>query len=288
MIEAFVLLNPITSYIWFGLLCISIGSLLNVIIYRLPLMLKARWCLECSELLNIPQKKQKTINLFYPRSFCVHCKHQIPFWHNIPLFSYLFLRGRCHACHKPISLQYPLIELTYVCLCLFAAWHFGFNLKLVYSLLFIGLVICLSVIDFKQQLLPDSLNYALIWLGLIANIQSTFTSLPNAVLSAVVAYHGLLLFTQLYYLVTKKTGMGNGDFKLYAAFGAWFGWTQLPLILLVSSLTGATVGIIYLRITHQSKETPIPFGPFLCLAGLISLFYGPEMIQWYITIIAKL
>ena len=271
--------------LFYGLLCLAIGSLLNVIIYRLPLMLQAAYRSECCKLLNISENKEEGINLFYPRSFCIHCKHQIPFWHNIPLLSFMLLKGRCHTCSKTISWQYPLVEASYLCLCIGAAWHFGFNVSLIWGVLFIAVILCLCVIDLKLQLLPDSLTYALLWLGLIANTQSIFTTLPNAVLSAAGAYIGLWLFTQLFFLMTGKIGMGNGDFKLYAAFGAWFGWTLLPLILLISSLIGACSGIFYLKITHQSKDTPIPFGPFLCFAGLISLFYGTEMIQWYMDLI---
>lgn len=265
-----------------GLLFLAIGSLLNVVIYRLPLMIEASWRSDCSRILDIPNKKQEAINLFYPRSFCVHCKHQIPFWHNIPLLSYLLLRGHCHACAKPIAWQYPVVEATYLCLCLYASLHFGATPMLLFSVIFIALLICLCVIDLKHQILPDSLTYALLWLGLIANTESLLTSLPNAVLSAAGAYLGLWLFIQLFYMVTGKVGMGHGDFKLYAAFGACFGWTQLPIILLVSSMTGAIGGIIYLKITQQSKNTPIPFGPFLCVGGLMSLFYGHDLIQWYL------
>ncbi len=276
-----ILLSPIVAYVFFGLACLAIGSLLNVIIYRLPLMLQAEWSSQCHNLLHIPEQEAPKINLFYPRSFCTSCNNMIPFWHNIPILSYLILRGRCKHCHQHISLCYPLVEGLCLFLSLFAAFNYGFHLSLVFVLLYIWLLICLFVIDLKHQLLPDSLTLSLLWLGLIANTQGEFTTLPNAVLSAAGAYLGLWLFIKLFYLLTGKIGMGEGDFKLFAAFGAWFGWSQLPLILLVSSFTGAITGIIYLKISRQTRETPIPFGPFLCVAGFISLFYGSAINQWY-------
>ncbi len=282
MLNEFYLLYPITSYVFLGLLSLAIGSLLNVVVYRLPLMLEAEWSSHCRSLLQLPEEQTSKINLFYPRSFCPQCKRIIPFWHNIPLFSYCILRGRCRQCHQSIPLRYPLVEAVCLILSLFSAYFFGFSLALIFILLFIWLLICLCVIDIQHQLLPDSLTFSLLWLGLIANTQSLFTSLPNAVLSSAGAYIILWLFIKLFYFITGKVGMGHGDFKLFAAFGAWFGWTQLPLILLVSSITGAITGIIYLKTTKKTKDTPIPFGPFLCFAGFLSLFYGQAIIQWYL------
>lgn len=275
-------LYPITTYIFFGLICLAVGSLLNVIIYRLPLMLQAEWSTQCHALLELPEASVKKINLFYPRSFCTNCKTMIPSWHNIPILSYAILKGRCRQCHEPISLRYPLVEAACLLLSLLAAHIFGFHFSLIFILLFVWIIICLCMIDLQHQLLPDSLTLSLLWLGLIANTQSLFTTLPNAVLSAAGIYLSLWLFIQLFYLVTGKIGMGEGDFKLFAAFGAWFGWTQLPLILLISTLSGAIVGMIYLKLSKKTRETPIPFGPFLCIAGLISLFYGAEINQWYL------
>ena len=282
MINYLLILGPLTTYLFFSVFTLAIGSLLNVFIYRLPKMLKEEWSAECRSLLELPAVPSEKINLFFPRSFCPNCKNTIPFWHNIPILSYCLLRGRCRKCHAPISWQYPLIEAACLTLSLLAALHFGFNLQLLFVLLFIWLLICLVVIDFQHQLLPDSLTYSLLWLGLIANTQALFTTLPNAVLSAAGAYLVLWTFIKLFYLLTGKIGMGNGDFKLFAAFGAWFGWTQLPLILLLSSTIGAIFGIIYLKSTGQTRQTPIPFGPFLCISALVSLFYGHTIIQWYL------
>lgn len=281
MIDGLLLLHPAFIYVYLALFSLAIGSLLNVIIYRLPLMLQAEWTSECRCLLELPEQPVEKVNLFFPRSFCPGCKKTIPFWHNIPLLSYCLLRGRCNQCHITIPYRYPLVELLSMGLSLFAAWHFGITLSLLFALPFIWLLIVICFIDLQHQLLPDNLSLSLLWLGLIANTQSLFTTLPNAVLSAAAAYLSLWLFIKLFYLLTGKIGMGHGDFKLFAAFGAWFGWTQLPFILLISSFMGAVTGIIYLKATGKTRETTIPFGPFLCIAGLISLFYGEEIIQWY-------
>jgi leader peptidase (prepilin peptidase)/N-methyltransferase len=246
-------------------------------------MMHAEWSTECRSFLDLPKKAADKINLFFPRSFCPHCKEQIPSWHNIPLLSYCFLLGRSQCCKQYISLRYPMVEALCLALSLFAAWHFGFTLMLIFALLFIWILIIIAFIDLQYQLIPDSLSLGLLWIGLIANTQSLFVTLPNAVLSASVAYGSLWLLIQLYYLVSGKVGMGNGDFKLFAAFGAWLGWTQLPLILLLSSISGAIIGIIYLKTAGKSKDTPIPFGPYLCVAGIVALFYGENIVSWYIS-----
>ncbi|KTC98056.1 prepilin peptidase [Legionella erythra] len=270
-------------YIFIGILSLLVGSLLNVVIYRLPIMLRDEFLRDYQELTNQSSPETKpSINLFLPRSFCPSCQNTVKARHNIPLFSYLWLRGRCAYCGHPISKRYPLVELLTLLLSLAAMWHFGLTLHLPFVLLFIWLLIPMFFIDLDHQLLPDSLTLGLLWLGLIANTANLFTPLPVAVLSAAGAYLVLWLFIQLFYLVTGKIGMGNGDFKLFAAFGAWLGWTQLPLILLLASISGAVIGSIYLRLQQKGTETPIAFGPFLCIAGLISLFYGQEIINWYL------
>ncbi|MDX2346115.1 MAG: A24 family peptidase [Legionella sp.] len=260
-----------------GVLSLLVGSFLNVVIYRLPRMLKTEWRTECEALLNRPQSKSPkapVFNLCLPRSSCLNCKKIIPFWHNIPILSFLLLKGRCCFCKTAISWQYPLIELICFTLSLAAGLYFGFNLSLIYALLFIWILICLAGIDLQHQLLPDALTLGLLWLGLLANTQHLFATLPDAVFGAIAGYLMLWLTMKLFYLCTKKIGMGHGDFKLLAAFGAWFGWALLPFILLAASITGAIAGLIYLKRTKQSKETPIPFGPFLCLAGLFTLFFS--------------
>jgi len=285
-IHEFLINNTWFIYLTLALLSLAVGSLLNVIIYRLPIMLMAEWKEHCCELFAIPdkgcQQNENGINLFLPRSFCPHCKALVKAWQNIPLISYILLKGQCAKCKGPISIQYPLIELLTMTVSLYAYNHFGFSLQLPFVLLGLWLLIPLIFIDLEHQLLPDSLTLSFLWLGLIANTQSVFVSLPNAVLSCAGAYLGLWLFIKIFYLITGKIGMGHGDFKLFAAFGAWFGWIFLPLILLISSLSGALVGVIYLYLSNKPRDTSIPFGPFLCFAGLVCLFWGQSIIEWYL------
>jgi leader peptidase (prepilin peptidase)/N-methyltransferase len=276
------LLYPWAAYTMLGVFSLAVGSFLNVLIYRLPLMLQSEWRTECRQLLELPEEPAKKINLFYPRSFCPGCKKMISAWQNIPLLSYIFLRGHCAHCKQHIPLRYPLVEFLCMSLSIFAAMHFGFNTTLPFALLFIWLIISMCFIDLQHQLLPDSLSLGLLWLGLMANTQSLFISLPVAVWSAIGAYLSLWLIMKLFWLYSGKVGMGHGDFKLFAALGAWFGWIQLPIILIISSVTGIITGLIYLKCTGKTRETPIPFGPFLCFAGLISLFYGEWFVQWYL------
>jgi leader peptidase (prepilin peptidase)/N-methyltransferase len=281
----------ITNHIWFmyvaiGLYSLAIGSLLNVVIYRLPIMLQREWKREYCELMGLEEDKTPPpLNLFFPRSFCPSCKAMVKSWQNIPILSYLFLRGRCYHCKSPISIRYPLIELGTMLLSLYACCHFGFTWQLPFALIALWLLICLLFIDLDHQLLPDSLTLSLLWIGLIANTQNLFTSLPDAVLSAAGAYVVLWLFIKLFYLVTGKIGMGHGDFKLFAAFGAWFGWKFLPLILLFSSIAGTIIGLLYLYLQDKSKDTTIPFGPFLCISGIAALFWGQEILTWYLHLV---
>ncbi|MCE0723753.1 MULTISPECIES: prepilin peptidase [Legionella] len=277
----------ITNHIWFmytaiALFSLAVGSLLNVIIYRLPIMLEGEWKQQYNDLIGIKEDTQQPINLFFPRSFCPSCNTTVKAWQNIPILSYLFLRGRCYQCKAPISIRYPLIELITMLLSLYASWHFGFTVQLIFALIAIWILICLIFIDLDHQILPDCLTLSLLWIGLIANTENLFTPLPQAVLSAAGAYMGLWMFIKIFYLFTGKIGMGNGDFKLFAAFGAWFGWIFLPLILLLSSISGTIIGLLYLRLHDKSKDTTIPFGPFLCISGLISLFWGHYIVNWYL------
>jgi leader peptidase (prepilin peptidase)/N-methyltransferase len=255
-----------------------------MIIHRLPIMLNTAWTTQCKTWLNISQSSStsKTINFFFPRSFCPTCNNTIPLWHNIPLLSYAICKGRCYACHTSIPKRYAYVELLTLLLFLVAGFYFQFTLTLVFALIFIALLICITFIDMAHQLLPDELSLTLLWTGLIANTQSLFTSLPNAVFSAAGAYLILWALMKIFFILTRKIGMGNGDFKLFAAFGAWFGWTMLPFILFFASLIGAIIGITYLKITKKSKDTPIPFGPFLCLSGFLALFFGQSIINWYL------
>ena len=267
-LQTIILSYPISMVILFSLCSLLVGSVLSMMIYRIPIMLELQ-----------PHRTGDTLiehlarfNLWVPRSHCQHCKKTVPAYHNLPLISYILLRGQCAFCHRRISWQYPIIEALTLGLSLFALYHFGYHLILLAVLPFIWFIICLGFIDLNHQLLPDSLTLSLLWLGLLINSQAMFCPLSCAGWSAAGAYISLWLFIQLFYLITGKIGMGNGDFKLFAAFGAWFGWMALSKILLIACILGSVIGIAYLRITHQNRNTAIPFGPYLCIAGLIQLF----------------
>ncbi|MBA4697629.1 MAG: prepilin peptidase [Legionella sp.] len=261
-------LSFIYFYTLWGLLGLAIGSFLNVVIYRLPKMLQEDWAHNCGS-------SSPTLSLLFPRSFCPRCKTAIKASQNIPLLSYFLLQKRCYGCHQPISGRYPLVELITGLFTLFTIAFFGFSIHTLFTLLFIWCAIALLFIDLETQLLPDSLTLGLLWLGLLANTDSAsaFTALPNAVFGAAGGYLSLWLFTQLFYLLRGKIGMGQGDFKLFAALGAWFGWQTLPFILFTASLTGAITGMLYLKWQKKDKDTPIAFGPFLVISGIYCLFF---------------
>ena len=264
----------------FGLL---IGSFLNVVIYRLPVIMQRDWRQQAREILELPSEpKQKTFNLILPNSCCPHCQHQIKPWENIPVISYLFLRGKCSNCKAPISLRYPLIELACGLLSGYIAFHYGFGWQAAGMLVLTWGLLAMSMIDCDHQLLPDSLVLPLLWLGLIANHFGLFTSLEDALWGAIAGYLSLWSVYWLFKLVTGKEGMGYGDFKLLAMLGAWGGWQVLPLTILLSSLVGAVLGVIMLRLRNQETSTPIPFGPYLAIAGWIALLWGDQITGTYL------
>ncbi|MBA2648164.1 MAG: prepilin peptidase [Legionella sp.] len=273
-------------YLFLALGSLSIGSLLNLIIFRLPLMIKYEWQQQCCELLQVKKKQKKhpiPFNLFFPRSQCPQCQALISAWQNIPLISYFVLKRRCYHCKQAISIRYPMIECLTMFLSVFACIHFGFSLKLVFVLPALYLLICLIFIDLDHHLLPDSLSLSLLWLGLIANTQHLFCSINEAIFGAVGGYLLLWLFINFYYLITGKRGMGHGDFKLFSAMGAWFGWILLGPMLLIACLSGAVVGLIYLYLNNKPKESHLAFGPFLCITAFVCLFWGNELLLWYLT-----
>lgn len=267
-------------YIFALLYGLATGSLLNVVIYRLPRMLKSEWLAQCAEYLAQDVPEKNTINLFFPRSFCPACNTTIKAHHNIPVLSWLWLKGQCKTCKHAISWRYPFIELLTALLFVINTWHFGLSWPLAFALIFISIIVALIFIDLDHQILPDSLTYSLLWTGLIANTQSIFAPLPDAVLGAAAGWFGLWIFIKGYALITGKIGMGNGDFKLFAALGAWFGWMCLPFILLFSCVVGSIVGLACLKWQHKSTSTPIPFGPFLCMAGLVVLWWKDDLLAW--------
>ena len=270
-----------------GLLGLCVGSFLNVVIHRLPRMMEREWKAQCAELRGEAPPEGEPLTLALPRSRCPHCGHQITALENIPLFSYLvLLRGKCAGCGQRISPRYPIIELLTGLVSAYAAWHFGPTLQLAGALLLIWALIALSAIDFDTQLLPDSITLPLLWLGLLFNLSATFAELPAAVIGAMAGYLALWSVFWLFRLATGKEGMGYGDFKLLAALGAWLGWPLLPAIILISSVVGAVVGVTLIIAARHGRNVPIPFGPYLAAAGVITLFWGDAITRGYLGLIA--
>jgi len=268
------LLSPGLAIAAAGLLGLLIGSFLNVLIHRLPKMMERQWAAECAQLSGQPAPASEPYNLLVPRSQCPHCGHTIRWYENIPVLSYLFLRGQCSACGKAISLRYPLIELGTGALFAWCIWRYGLTPTGLAWCGFSATVLALALIDWDTTLLPDDLTQPLLWAGLvIAALRWNTIALPDALWGAVAGYLSLWLVYWSFKLVTGKEGMGFGDFKLFAALGAWFGWSALIPIILVASLGGAIVGI---ALKLKLKQNHVPFGPFLALAGLTAMVYGPQ------------
>lgn len=265
-----------------ALLGLLVGSFLNVLVHRLPVMLERQWQQEAQEVLGLEQTTHERFDLCLPASRCPHCQHRIRAWENIPLLSYLALRGRCSACKGCISVRYPLVELASALLSLLVAWHFGPGLAALAVLLLTWGLIALSLIDADHQLLPDALVLPLLWLGLIVNANGLLVPLANAVWGAVAGYLSLWSVYWLFKLVTGKEGMGYGDFKLLAMLGAWGGWQVLPLTLMLASLAGALIGLALVRLRRAQMGAAVPFGPYLAIAGWIAVLWGDEIVASYL------
>jgi leader peptidase (prepilin peptidase)/N-methyltransferase len=265
-----------------SLLGLFVGSFLNVVIHRLPRMMERDWHAQAAELRGEPPPAQERFNLATPRSRCPHCGHLITALENIPVVSYLLLRGRCRHCGAQIGRRYPVVELLTATLSGYAAWHFGFGVAAVGALLFLWSMVALAFIDLDTQLLPDSLTLPLLWLGLAFNLATTYADLTSAVVGAMTGYLALWSVYWLFKFATGKEGMGYGDFKLLAAIGAWLGWQMLPLTILFSSLVGALVGIVLIVLTRHGRNVPIPFGPYLAAAGILALFWGESLTTLYL------
>jgi len=274
--------DPLAFTILAGLLGLFVGSFLNVVIHRLPRMMERDWHAQAAELRGEEPPASERFNLATPRSRCPHCGHQITLLENIPLVSYLLLRGRCGHCGAGISKRYPTVEATSALLSAYAAWHFGFGAAALGALLFVWAMVALTFIDLDTQLLPDDITLPLLWLGLAFNLGATYAELPAAVIGAMAGYLALWSVFWVFKLATGKEGMGYGDFKLLAAIGAWLGWQMLPLTILLSSLVGAVVGIALIVFARHGRNVPIPFGPYLAAAGLIALFWGERITERYL------
>jgi leader peptidase (prepilin peptidase)/N-methyltransferase len=276
------LMDPVAYTTLAAVIGLMVGSFLNVVIHRLPKIMEHGWMAECAELRGEPPPQTDKLTLAAPRSRCPHCGHGITAVENIPLLSFLFLRGRCRACQARISPRYPLVEALSGLLSGYAAWRFGASWASVGALFFIWGMIALTFIDFDTQLLPDSITLPLLWMGLLLNLGGTFTDLKSAVIGAAAGYLSLWAVYWAFKLATGKEGMGYGDFKLLAAVGAWLGWQMLPLTILASSMVGAVVGIALIVFARHGRNIPIPFGPYLAAAAIIALFWGKPLTQHYL------
>ncbi len=276
------LADPAVFALAAGFFGLMVGSFLNVVIHRLPIMMERDWAAQCAELRNEAPPVFEPLSLARPRSRCPQCGHAITALENIPVVSWLLLRGRCKGCATPISLRYPLIEAVTGLLFAFAAWHFGFTVAGLGALVFVAALIALTGIDFDTQLLPDDITLPLLWVGLALNAFGVYADLKSAVIGAMAGYLSLWGVYWLFKLVTGKEGMGYGDFKLLAALGAWLGWQMLPLTILLSSLVGAVVGIALMVFGRHGRNVPIPFGPYLAAAGVIALIWGKPLTHAYL------
>ena len=268
-----------------GILGLLVGSFLNVVIFRLPKIMEYDWQCQCAELRDEPLPDTPAPSLVRPRSTCPQCGHPIGILENIPLLSFMLLRGRCSACKTRIPWRYPLVEASSGLLSAGVALSFGPSLAAAGALLFIWTLIALTFIDFDTKYLPDALTLPLLWCGLLFNLGDTYTSLSSAVIGAMAGYLALWSVYWLFKLATGKEGMGYGDFKLLAALGAWLGWQLLPLVILLSSLVGAVVGIVLIVLARRGRDIPIPFGPYLAAAGLLAMFWGEELTQAYLRLL---
>ena len=268
---------------------LMIGSFLNVVIFRLPKMLEQGWKKECREFLADElaklksQSEEELITLSTPSSTCPSCQHKIRFYENIPVISWLVLRGKCSQCRSKISLRYPLVELTTAILSVVIAAHFGVTLTTLFLLILTWGLVCLTLIDFDHMLLPDQITLPLLWLGLLVNLNGAIVPLNDSVIGAVAGYMSLFSIFWLFKLITGKEGMGHGDFKLVAVFGAWIGWQLLPLLILMASAVGAVIGISMMMFKNHQREQAIPFGPYLAIAGWITLLWGNGIWAWYLS-----
>lgn len=289
------LVQPFVDNVWLAVslafvFSLMVGSFLNVVIHRLPVMMEREWQWMAAEAANpdnpdIPEALQERYNLAVPESTCPKCKHTIRWYENIPLLSYVLLRGKCAGCATPISIRYPLIELSTALLSALLVYIYGFNLVALSAIVFTWCLISLTAIDIDHQLLPDKITLPLIWLGLIVNSFGLFTDLTSALWGAILGYLSLWSIYWLFKLLTGKEGMGYGDFKLLAALGAWCGASLLPLIILGSSLIGAIVGGLMIATRKHQSQAPIPFGPYLAGAGWVALIWGQPLIDVYLTLL---
>ena len=295
--------NAIAFYGVVAFLSLLVGSFLNVVIHRLPIMMENEWRAALQEMdeeevvgelataggpadAALSMATPEPFNLSVPRSHCPKCDNQITWWQNIPVVSYLMLRGRCYNCKTSISLRYPIIELVTMLLSIAVAWQFGASWQAVIGIVVTWMLVAMTMIDFDHQLLPDNLTLPMMWIGLLASLIPVFTDVRSAVIGAAAGYMILWSIYQLFKLITGKEGMGFGDFKLLAAIGALLGWEVLPMVILLSSMVGAVVGLSLIFVSGRDKNIPIPFGPYLAAAGWIAMMWGEPLAQMYYGLLA--
>lgn len=285
--------TPLLFFSLVALLGLLIGSFLNVVILRLPVMLQKDWFTQCQQFLSenyqieVPAVEKafpKTYNLITPRSHCSSCQTPIRMIDNIPIISFLLLRGKCHHCHHAISWRYPLVEFLTAVLTTVTAYHFGFSFALLGALIFTWALIVLTLIDLDKQILPDNITLPLLWLGLLFNIQNYYCPLSEAILGATIGYLSLWALYWVFKFLTGKEGMGYGDFKLLATIGAWVGFKLLLPVILISSFLGALIGLSLIALRKHKREAPIPFGPFLALGGWVTFLWGEQLLSFYFRI----
>ncbi len=280
--ELTLLTTPYAFTALIGVVGLLVGSFLNVVIYRLPIMMKRQWRNDCLEYLELENDAPTDVfNLALPASSCPNCQAKIRPWQNIPVLSYLWLRGKCANCKTPISGRYPVVEFLTAILSMIVAWHFGYGEQAAAGLALTWVLIALSLIDLDTQLLPDVIVLPMLWLGLIASLFTVFTDSSTSIIGAAGGYLALWSVYHGFKLFTGKEGMGHGDFKLLGMLGAWLGWQYLGLIILLSSVVGAFIGITLISLNKQSRDKQIPFGPYLAIAGWIALLWGNHLNQWY-------
>ncbi len=274
--------SPVLLVSLAAVLGLIVGSFLNVVIHRLPLMLEREWRRQCAELRGEASAEHERFNLLVPRSRCPACGSPIGALHNLPVVSWFVLRGRASCCGAPVSARYPVVEALSGLVSGYVAWHFGLTLAGAGALVFCWALIAAAFIDLETQLLPDDITLPLLWLGLLLNTTGLYTDLASAVIGAAAGYLALWSVFWLFKLATGKEGMGHGDFKLLAAIGAWLGWQQLPAVILLASAVGAGVGLSLIVVSGRDRNLPIPFGPYLVGGGLIALFWGRSLTQAYL------
>ena len=282
--------NSVFFLIVVGIVGLMIGSFLNVVIHRLPIMMERTWQQQCEEFLSedkddekqTPAKTPEKFNLIMPGSKCPHCGHHIGPLENIPVISYLILRGKCSSCGQRISVRYPIVEAVTAILSVIVAWQFGFSWQTAAGLALTWALVALTMIDFDKQLLPDDITLPFLWIGLILAMNGIFTDTHSSIIGAMAGYLSLWSFYWIFKILTGKEGMGYGDFKLLAALGAWFGWQLLPVIILLSSFVGAVVGVSLILFLGRDKNIPIPFGPYIATAGWIAMLWGQDITNTYL------